>query len=329
MHRFILMLLSVVALAAANVEAAAQDKYPSRPVKILVPFGAGSATDIVIRIIGEQMRQNLGQPIIVDNKPGAFGIVAIEEMARSKPDGYTLQVGNVGTNAVTPVLYRKKLSIDYERDVVPVARLTEVPLFFVATTKNFPPTTLAELVDYAKQRPSKVRYASVGVGSNNHFDMEIFAKRAGIEMIHIPIKAGGAGMTNDLVTGDSQIGLVNIASAGGMIKAGQLRALAVVSDRRLAEYPDVATMAELGYPGVGTPLWSGLFAPAGTPREILDTLHKSVMQALNSAPVQDAFKKQVIRAVPTSSLEEARTWLKNEMAAWSRIVSEVKVELTD
>jgi tripartite-type tricarboxylate transporter receptor subunit TctC len=329
MHRFILVLLSLFTLAVANVEAAAQDKYPSRPVKILVPFGAGSATDIVIRIIGEQMRQNLGHPIIVDNKPGAFGIVAIEEMARSKPDGYTLQVGNVGTNAVTPVLYRKKLSIDYERDVVPVARLTDVPLFFVATTKSFPPTSLAELVEYARQHPGKVRYASVGVGSNNHFDMEIFAKRAGLEMIHIPIKAGGAGMTNDLVTGDSQIGLVNIASAGSMIKAGQLRALAVVSDQRLTEYPDVATMAELGYPGVGTPLWSGLFAPAGTPKDVLEMLHKSVIQALNSAPVQDAFKKQVIRAVPTASLDEARTWLKDEMAAWSRIVSEVKVELTD
>ena len=329
MHRFILMLLSVVALAAGSAEASAQDKYPSKPIKVLVPFGAGSATDIVIRIIGEQMRQSLGQPVIVDNKPGAFGITAIEEMARAKPDGYSLEVGNVGTNAVTPVLYRKKFSIDYERDVVPVARMTDVPLFFVATTKNFPPTTLAELVDYAKQHPGKVRFASVGVGSNNHFDMEVFAKRAGLEMIHIPIKAGGAGMTNDLVTGDSQIGLVNIASAGGMIKAGQLRALAVVSDQRLAEYPDVPTMTELGYPGVGTPLWSALFAPAGTPKDVLETLHKSVIQALQSAPVQEAFKKQVIRAVPTASLDEARTWLKNELATWTKIVSEVKVELTD
>ena len=329
MRRFVLMLLSALALAAAHVEAVAQDRYPNRPVKILVPFGAGSATDIVIRIIGEQMRQTLGQPIVVDNRPGAFGITAIEEMARSKPDGYTLQIGNVGTNALTPVLYRKKLSIDFERDVVPVARLTDVPLFFVATTKNFPPTTLAEVVEFAKQHPGKVRYASVGVGSNNHFDMEIFAKRAGLEMIHIPIKAGGAGMTNDLVTGDSQIGFVNIASAGGMIKAGQLRALGVVSDQRLAEYPDVPTMGELGYPGVGTPLWSALFAPAGTPKDVLETLHKSALQALQSAPVQEAFKKQVIRAVPTSSLDEARTWLKDEMAAWSRIVSDVKVELTD
>jgi tripartite-type tricarboxylate transporter receptor subunit TctC len=329
MRRFVLMLLSALTLAAAHVEAAAQDRYPSRPVKILVPFGAGSATDIVIRIIGEQMRQTLGQPIVVDNRPGAFGITAIEEMARSKPDGYTLQIGNVGTNALTPVLYRKKLSIDFERDVVPVARLTDVPLFFVATTRNFPPTTLAEVVAYAKQHPGKVRYASVGVGSNNHFDMEIFAKRAGLEMIHIPIKAGGAGMTNDLVTGDSQIGFVNIASAGGMIKAGQLRALGVVSNQRLGEYPDVPTMAELGYPGVGTPLWSALFAPAGTPKDVLETLHRSALQALQSAPVQEAFKKQVIRAVPTSSLDEARTWLKEEMAAWSRIVSDVKVELTD
>jgi tripartite-type tricarboxylate transporter receptor subunit TctC len=202
-------------------------------------------------------------------------------------------------------------------------------VFFLATTTDFAPKTFADFIAYAKQNPGKVRYASVGMGSNNHYDMEIFAKRAGIEMIHIPIKAGGAGMVNELVIGDAQIGLVNAASAGGMIKAGQLRPLAVVSDRRLAEHPDLPTLAEEGYPGVGSPLWAALFAPAGTPKPVLETLHKTAVQALNSPPVQENFKKQIIRAAPTASLEESKTWLAREMAEWSKVISEVKIELTE
>jgi tripartite-type tricarboxylate transporter receptor subunit TctC len=328
MARLFAIVSSLVCLLLAG-PAAAQDKYPSKPVKILVPFGAGSATDIVIRIVAEQMRVILGQPFVIDNKPGAFGILAVEEMARAKPDGYTLEAGNVGTNAVTPVLYRKKMTIDYEKDVVPIARLSDVPLILIASTKDFPPKSVAELVAYAKQNPGKVRFASVGVGSNNHYDMEMFARRVGVQMVHIPIKAGGAGMTNDLVTGDVHIGLVNAASAGGQIKAGTLRPLAIASDQRLAEYPDVPTMAEAGYPGVGSQLWAGLFAPARTPPDVLETLQQAVAQALDSAPVQEAFKKQNIRAVPTRSLADAKAWLGDEMAKWNKIVSEVKIELTD
>jgi tripartite-type tricarboxylate transporter receptor subunit TctC len=328
MKRLGLILLSASCLALGSMAAVAQDKYPVKPIKVVVPFGPGSATDIVIRIVGEHVRPILGQPFVIENKPGAFGIIAIEEMARSRPDGYTLQVGNPGTNVLTPIIYKKKLNIDYDRDVLMITRLGEVPLVLAVTTKDFPPKTYAEFIAYAKERPGKVRYASVGIGSNNHYDTEAFAKWAGIELLHIPNKGGGAAITNDLVSGDAQVALVNAASSAGVIKGGQLRPLAVMSDARVPEYAEVPTFSELGYAN-GKGLWSALYAPAATPRDVLDTLHKAVVQALISAPVQDAFKKQMIKTVPNASIEDAQAWNKAEVAYWKKLTEEVKVELPD
>ena len=328
MKRPDILLLSAVFLAVGGMQVAAQEKYPSKPVKVVVPFGPGSATDIVMRIVGEHMRAILGQPVVIENKPGAFGILAIEDMARSKPDGYTLQVGNPGTNVLTPIIYKKKFKVDYDKDVLMVTRLGEVPLVLAATTKGFPPKTYAEFIAYAKANPGKVRYASVGVGSNNHYDTEAFAKWAGIQLTHLPNKAGGAAITNDLVTGDAHVALVNAASSGGVIKGGQVRALAVMSDARVSEYPDVPTLKELGY-STGKGLWSALYAPAATPRDTLETLHKAVLQALNSEPVQTAFRQQMIKSVPNASIEEAQEWNRAELAYWRKLTDEVKVELPD
>src|SRR5215813_4352562 len=325
MKRLTVLLLLVFACGTA---ASAQDKYPSKLIKVVVPFGPGSATDIVMRIVGEHMRPILGQPVVIENKPGAFGILAIEEMARSRPDGYTLQIGNPGTNVLAPIIYKKKFKIDYDKDVTLVTRLSEVPLVLGATTKDFPPKTCAEFIAYAKANPGKVRYASVGIGSNNHYDMEAFAKWAGIEMLHLPNKGGGAAITNDLVSGDAHVALVNAASSGGVIKGGQLRALAVMADERLAEYADVPTLKELGYTA-GKGLWSALYAPAATPRDVLDTLHKAVVQALGSEPVQTAFKKQMIKPVPNASIEDAQAWNAAEFAYWRKVADDVKVELPD
>jgi tripartite-type tricarboxylate transporter receptor subunit TctC len=325
MNRLHLVLFSIFTLACGSVGAEAQDKYPSKPVKVVVPFGPGSATDIVIRIVGEQMRHNLGQQFVIENKPGAFGIIAIEEMAKARPDGYTLQVGNPGTNVLTPIIYKSKFKIEYENEVIMISRLGEIPLILAATNKDFAPKTYAEFIALAKAQPGKVRYASVGVGSNNHYDTEAFAQWAGIQLVHIPNKGGGAAITNDLVSGDAQVAFVNAASSAGVIKAGLLRVLAVMSEQRLPEYPDVPTLKELGY-SVGKGLWSALYAPAKTPQDVLNTLHKATVQALQSEPVQSAFKKQMIKAVPNSSLADARAWNATEMAYWRKLTEQVKVE---
>jgi len=324
MKRFNLALLTVAAIACAPA-AQAQDRYPSKPVKVEVPFGAGSATDIVIRIVGDQLRHELGQQFVIENKPGAFGILAIEEMLKSKPDGYTLQIGNPGTNVLAPIVYKNKFKIDYDKEVVMVSRLGEIPLILAATTKDFAPKTYAEFIALAKANPGKVRYASVGVGSNNHYDTEAFAQWAGLKLVHIPNKGGGAAITNDLVSGDAQVALVNAASSAGVIKGGLLKVLAVMADERLPEYPDAPTLKELGYAN-GKGLWSALYAPAKTPPEVLETIHKATVAALKSAPVQEAFKKQMIKAVPDASIAAAKAWNANEMAYWKKLTETVKVE---
>ena len=322
-------LFLVLACLALPGAATAQDKYPSKPVKILVPYAPGGATDITSRLFGDQFRQILGQQFVVESKPGAFGILAIEEMARSRPDGYTLMVGNVSTNAITPVLFQKKFTINFERDVVSVSRLAIYPSFLTATMHNFEPRSVADVVAYAKKNPGKLRYSSAGVGSFPHFDMEIFARRAGVEMVHLPNKNGAAGMLNDLVVGDAQLAFINSATTASMIKAGKLRPLAVLAEARLAEYPDVPTLAEAGFPGVGTLHWQSMLAPANTPKDVLATLHKAIMQAASAPALQEGFQKQLVSVKPSQSLDEARTWLAGELASWRKITAEVKIDLTD
>jgi len=318
-----------LALAFAAIPASAQDKYPSRTVKIVVPYAPGGATDITSRLFGEQLKNILGQSFVVENKPGAFGILGIEEMARSKPDGHTLFVGNVSTNAITPVLFEKKFSINYEKDVVSVSRLAIYPSFLVTTTANFDMKSVADLVAHAKKNPGKVRYTSAGVGSFPHFDMEVFTRRAGVDMVHIPNKTGAAGMINDLVVGDAQAAFLNAASGAAMIKAGKLRPIAVLAEKRLAEYPDVPTLAEAGYPGVGTLHWQSMLAPANTPKETLAVLFKAVVEASKVPQLQEGFAKQLVTVKPNESLDEAQSWLKGELANWRKTASEVKIDLAN
>jgi len=329
MKRLAFIVLSAIVLAVGASAAQAQDKYPSKPIKIVLPYGAGSATDIITRIMCDQLRQVIGQPCVVENKPGAFGIIAIEEMARAKPDGYTLQVGNVSTNAITPVLFKNRFTIDYQKDVVAVARIADLPTFLMATTRNFPPKTLAEVIAYAKERPGKLKYASPGAGSFPHYDMEILAQRAGISMQVIHIKAGPPGYINDMTLGDIQLAYMNVATSAPQIKAGTLRPVVTTTDKRLPDYPDVPTMAEAGYPGVGTTLWAGLFAPAATPPAVLETLQKAVVQTLKSQPILESYARQNIRSNPTGTLGEAQSWLNGEIASWQKITREIKIDLND
>jgi len=329
MKRLNTLLFVALCLAVGAGEASAQDKYPLKPIRVLVPYAPGGATDITARIVGDQMHRMLGQPFVIESKPGAFGILAIEEMARAKPDGYTLMVGNVSTNAITPVLFEKKFTINFEKDVVSVSRVAIFPSFLTATARNFEPKTVAELVAYAKKNPGKVRYSSAGVGSFPHFDMEVFSRRAGVEMVHIPNKSGASGMLNDLVSGDAQIAVINAATTAAMVKAGSLRPLAVLAEQRLAEYPDVPTLAEAGFPNVGTLHWQSMLAPAGTPKETLAALHRGIVEALKVPQAQEAFKKQLVSTSPSKSPEEAQAWLKGELANWRKIIGEIKIEMTD
>jgi tripartite-type tricarboxylate transporter receptor subunit TctC len=321
----LMLVLAAIAAAFAMAAAQAQDKYPSHPIRVMVPFAAGSATDITIRIVGEQFRQIAGQGLVVENKPGVFGILAIEEMAKAPPDGYTLEVGNAGTNVLSPIIYKSKFKIDYANDVTVVTRLGTIPLILAATTKDFEPKTYPELIAYAKAHPGQVRYASVGAGSNNHYDTEAFAQWAGIQLYHVPNKGGGGAITNDVVRGDVHIVFVNAASSGGLAKAGLIRVLAVMADERLPDYPDAPTLKELGY-AAGEGLWSALYAPAKTPRDVLETLHRATVQALKSEAVQSTFGKQMIKAIPDATIEAAQAWNQRETAHWKELTERVKID---
>jgi len=330
MKRALLAMVSAACIALGGASAQAQDKYPTKPVKILVPYAPGGATDIVARIIGEQLRIILGQSFVVENKPGAFGILAVEEMSRAKPDGYTFLIGNVSTNAITPLIFTKKMSIDYLKSVTAVTRLVDIPEFILVTTKGFSAKSVPELIDIAKKNPGKVRYGTVGAGSYPHFDMAYFAKKAGdLDMIAIHNKAGASGVINDMLSGDTQVSFLNVASSAPMVKAGELKPLALVNDKRLPEYPDVPTMQEIGFPGVGTLAWQGMFAPAGTPKPILETVHKAVLQAMQAPSVVDAFNKQNFRIVPNPTVDDAKTWLADEMKNWKTITDTVQIEVTE
>lgn len=326
------MRVSATILAAACLSLAAsgvlaQDRYPSKAVKIVVPYAPGGATDITSRLFGEQLKNVLGQQFVVESKPGAFGIVAIEEMARSRPDGHTLMVGNVSTNAITPVLFKDKFKINFEQDVVSVSRLAIYPSFLVTTTQNFDIKSVAELIAHAKKNPGKLRYTSAGVGSFPHFDSEVFGRRAGIDVVHIPNKSGAAGMINDLVVGDVHFAFLNVASGAGMIKAGKLRPIALLAEQRLKDYPNIPTLAEAGYPGVGTLHWQSMLAPAKTPRPVLEALHKAIVEGAKAPQLQEAFAKQFVSISPNASLDESQKWLKGQLDSWRKITSEVKIEL--
>jgi tripartite-type tricarboxylate transporter receptor subunit TctC len=319
--------LSCLAFGTAGISA--QERYPAKPVKIIVPYAPGGATDIVARIVGEQLRQTLGQSFVVENKPGANGIVANNELLNARPDGYTMMIGNVTTNTITPVLTPAKLP-NFEKNVVPVSRLVDIPEFLVVTTTNFAVKSVPELVDYAKKNPGKLRYGTTGAGSYPHYDMAFFAKKAGdLDMIAIHNKAGAAGVINDMITGDTQASFLNVASTAAQIKAGKMRPIALVNHQRLPEFPDVSTMQELGYAGVGTIAWQGLFAPAGTPPEVLETVFKAAVQALQAPSVVEAFKKQNFNIVPNRSLDDAKAWLAAEMKQWKDITTQVKVEVAE
>jgi tripartite-type tricarboxylate transporter receptor subunit TctC len=324
------MMLLVACGVASGLDALAEDTYPSRPVKILVPYGPGGATDIAARILGENIRDIIGQAFYVENRPGGYGILAIEDMARARPDGYTLMVGNVSTNAITPVLFKSKLKINYERDVVPVMRMVDVPAFLLVTATNFAPRTVPELIDTIKKNPGRVRYGTVGVGSYPDYDMAVFAKRAGdLQLTGIPNRNGAAGVILDMVAGDSQTAFLNVASTAAMVRAGKLRALAIVNHERLPEFPDVPTMREVGFPDVGTIAWQALFAPAGTPKEFLELIQKASVQALQTPAARKVFAEQNFNIAPTASVDAAKPWLAREIATWRGITQEIKIEIPD
>ena len=324
------VLLAIAALLLGVVAASAQPSYPTRPIRILVPFGAGGIVDQIARYYGEHLRKTFGQNVIVENKAGASGIIAAEELVHAKPDGYTIMIGNISTMCLTPILFANRVRIDYDRDVQIIARLADAPVFFLATTTNFPPKTFHEFIAYAKAHPDDVRYASGGIGAYQHVNTEILAKRAGgLRLIHIPFKDGGIPILKDLASGDTQVSWFNVTNPVGMIKAGKIRPLAVAADARLPAWPDVPTLNELGFTGFHPSQWSAMFTSAKVPREIVGKLHDALTAASQSPEMTAIFERGGMTAMTDNSADEARTWLKLQIETWRRDIAEAGIKLDE
>ena len=321
--RTLLLLALAVGITAP---ATAQEPYPAKPVKMLVPYGPGGATDIIARIVGQKLAEALGQSFLVENRPGANGNIALEAVARSAPDGYTLLVGNVSTNTINENVYEHMLKIKPTRDLVGVTKLVDIPHTVVATM-SLPANNIAELIALCKKEPGKINFASVGLGSYPHLDMERLEKAAGIQLTHIPYKGGAGQAIPALISGEVQVAFFNLASLLPHIKAGKLKALAAETPQRLPELPNLPTMAEQGYPGIGTNAWQGMFAPAATPKAIVDKLHEAVAAVLLKPEMKEQLAKQMLNVAVSKSPQEFQDEVVKETASWGAFLREAKIKI--
>src|SRR2546423_1539376 len=310
---------------ATAASAAAQDNFPSKPVRILVPYGPGGATDIIARIVAARLSESLGQTFLVENRPGANGNIALEAAAKAAPDGYTLLVGNVSTNPINENIYADPLPIRPSRHLAGVTKLVEIPHVLVANA-SFPANNVAELVAEAKKAPGKINYASVGMGSYPHLDMERLMRATGIQLTHVPYKGGAGQAIPAMIAGEVQVAFFNMASLLPLIRSGRLKALAAVPTQRLAELPNVPTLAEQGYPGIGTNAWQGLFAPAATPKPIIDKLYSSVAGVLTRPEQKEGLAKQMMSVAVSKSPEEFSELVRKETESWGAFVREAKIK---
>jgi tripartite-type tricarboxylate transporter receptor subunit TctC len=318
--------LACAALLATFTQlAAAQsaDSYPARPVRILVPYSPGGATDIVARYLAAKLTDALGQPFIVENRPGASGNIAVEAAIKAAPDGYTLFVGNVTTNAINETTIG---TVKPSRDLVGITELAEIPHIIAASTA-FPANTLAEAVDYLKKNPGKANFASAGIGSYPHLDMLKFAKTAGVELTHVPYKNGAAGMVPSLMANETQLAFINLSSTSEQIKAARMKVLATTAPSRLPELPNVPTLAELGYAGIGTNAWQAIFAPVATPKPIIDKLHAAIVKVMSAPEMKETLGKQMMAVTLSKSPQEWTDTVRGETQKWADFIRDNKIKL--
>ena len=311
------------ALAVALPQHAFAQTYPNKPLKFIVGFAPGGATDVVGRLMAKKLGDALGQPVIIENKAGGSSNIGAEAVARSAPDGYTFYV-NAITNAINASLY-SKLPFDFAKDFEPVALFAKVPNILVIHP-SVPAKSLKELIDYARANPGKLSYASSGSGTSIHMCGELFKILAKVDLVHIPYKGSAPAMT-DMIGGQVQVMFDNMPSALPHVKAGKLRALAVTSAQRSASAPDVLTMGEAGLAGFDVQSWFGLMAPKGTPKEIIARINAESNKALASADIKERFMD--LGAVPAPlSPEGYGEFIREEITRWAEVVkvSGAKVE---
>jgi tripartite-type tricarboxylate transporter receptor subunit TctC len=312
---------AALALALCPALSLAQSSYPNRPVKIIVPFAPGGASDFVGRIMQPRLSELLGQPIVIENRGGAAGTIGMEVAARSAPDGYTLVLANVGSMAINPGVFTN-LSINNLRDFIPVTQVVDVPGVLIVHP-SVAANSIKELVAYVKANPGKLNYASPGSGSQNRLEMEILRKaEGGMDMVHVPYKGGAGPAVTGLIAGETQMMFSTVSSAMGHIKGGRLKALAITKATRLEQLPDVPTMKESGYPDGASGSWQGVLVPAGTPRAVVDRLFESVVQTMKTPDVIERLAKSGAEAVTSASPKAFAEFVASETQRWGKVAKE-------
>jgi tripartite-type tricarboxylate transporter receptor subunit TctC len=316
-----LCLAAVLAVFVAPA-AFAQTDYPTKPIHVLIPFAPGGASDFVARVIQNKLTSILGQQIVVDNRPGAAGVLATEIAAHSTPDGYTLFLGNVGTLAVNPSVFATQMKVDPVKDFAPITLVADTPDILIVK-KDLPVKSVKELVAYAKERPGKLNFASPGSGSLNRLETELFRKIAGgLDMVHVPYKGGAGPAVADIVAGQDDLMFTTLSSAIGQVKAGTIRGLAVTTAKRVASVSDLPTMVESGYPDMVSSSWQGVVAPAGTPQPIIQKLYAALVQTVSDKDIADRLEAGGAGARTSKTPAEFSAYMAAERQRWAVVVKE-------
>jgi tripartite-type tricarboxylate transporter receptor subunit TctC len=307
---------ALAALLTVCVSGAWAQAYPTKPIRLVVPFPAGGTTDILAREVGQRLSVTLGQPVVIDNRPGAAGNIGADLVAKSAADGYTLLMGTVGTHAINASLYAK-MPYDHVKDFAPVILVAGVPNV-LEVNPALPVNSVADLIKLAKAKPGQINFASSGSGTSIHLSGELFKTMAGVDMTHVPYK-GSAPAITDLIGGQVQVMFDNLPSSLQFIKAGKLRAIAVTSANRAAALPDVPTIAESGLPGFEASSWFGIVVPAGTPPAIIARINTDVNQWLQSSEAREKLLAQ--GAIPAGGTpEQFAAHIRAETEKWAKVV---------
>ena len=294
--------------------------YPNKPIRMIVPFAPGGASDFVGRIMQPRLSELLGQQVIVENRAGASGNIGLDAAAKAAADGYTIFLGNIGTVAINPAVFRASLTVTPTKDFIAVTQVVDVPSALVAHP-SLPANNIKELVAYAKANPGKLNYGSPGSGSQNRLEMEVLRKLENLDMVHVPYKGGAGPAMTGLIGGETQLMFVTVSSAIGHVRGGRVKLLGVSSAKRLEAAPNAPTVGESGYPGLTGGSWHGVFVPAGTPKEVVDRLLPAVLQTMQTPDVATRLANGGVEVV-TSSPAAFAEFVAAETQKWARVVRE-------
>ena len=313
----------LIAAATATVAGTSigQGRYPSRPIRIIVPAAPASAVDITARTVAEQMRKISGQPVHVENKPGASGLLGVQEVLRSAPDGYTLLAGNVNSNALLPALQPGKVKGDLRKLLIPVTMMSDAPALLLSAKVNFAPETVKQAIEYARARPGKLFYVSSGIGTHGHVSMLMLSKIAGLDLTHVPVVSNAQAMSV-MNSGEVQLGFATLTTILPMVLDGRFKPLAITARQRVPALPDTPTFAEAGYPAVSTGVWQGLFLPAGVPEETVQAVFRLASDALADSQVKASFDRAQLQHWASNSPQEFAAFINEEIRKYSEIAKE-------